>query len=223
MSQHLKAVDKLRQGTPGHGLLPGRRLSVGKPAMPGGTGLPVGLRPDGLRPDGLYLAVWPGLLVALLVFLWAVPSLAWSQNVAFVTINRIIEDSPQAEQAMRDLEEEFSPRDAQLVAEQDALSRLRDRLERETDLMTTNQRADLEREFTARAREFRRSQESFTEDLNMRRNEELAKLQRSINDAIIRLARERNIDLILTERNVLYASERIDITDDIIAAMQRER
>lgn len=146
-----------------------------------------------------------------------------AQNVAFVTMNKILEDSPQAAEAMRELEREFSPRDSQLVAEREELQELRDRLEREGELMTTNQRADLEREFTARSREFRRAQESFTEDLNVRRNEELAKLQRLINDAIIELAREREIDLILTERNVLYSSDRIDITDDIIAAMQRLR
>jgi outer membrane protein len=163
--------------------------------------------------------VMGGLLFSLLLL----PMLLAAQNVAFVTMNRILEDSPQAEQAMRELEREFSPRDTQLVAERDALQGLRDRLEREGDMMTATQRADLEREFTARSREFRRLQESFTDDLNVRRNEELAKLQRLINDAIIQLAREREIDLILTERNVLYSSERIDITDDIIAVMQRLR
>ena len=157
----------------------------------------------------LGVLLWPGALAA--------------QNVAFVTMNKILEDSPQAAEAMRELEREFSPRDSQLVAEREELQKLRDRLEREGELMTVNQRADLEREFTARSREFRRAQESFTEDLNVRRNEELAKLQRLINDAIIALAREREIDLILTERNVLYSSDRIDITDDIIAAMQRLR
>jgi len=162
-------------------------------------------------------------LSALLAVATLLPGLAAAQNVAFVTMNRILEDSPQAAQAMRELEREFSPRDAQLVAERDELQKLRDRLEREGELMTATQRADLEREFTARSREFRRAQEIFTEDLNVRRNEELAKLQRRINDAIIELARERDIDLILTERNVLYSSERIDITDDIIAAMQRLR
>jgi outer membrane protein len=161
-----------------------------------------------------------GGLLASLLFL---PLVVAAQNVAFVTMNRILEDSPQAEEAMRELEQEFSPRDTQLVAERDALQELRDRLEREGNLMTATDRADLEREFTARSREFRRAQETFTDDLNVRRNEELAKLQRLINDAIIQLARERDIDLILTERNVLYSSERIDITDDIIAAMQRLR
>lgn len=160
---------------------------------------------------------------ALLAGAMLLPSTLAAQNVAFVNMNNILEDSPQAADAMRELEQEFSPRDSQLVAEREELQRLRDRLEREGDLMTASQRADLEREFTARSREFRRAQESFTEDLNVRRNEELAKLQRMINDAIIALARERNIDLILTERNVLYASDRIDITDDIIAAMQRQR
>jgi outer membrane protein len=155
------------------------------------------------------------------VLLWPVALAA--QNVAFVTMNKILEDSPQAAEAMQELEREFSPRDSQLVAEREELQKLRDRLEREGELMTAGQRADLEREFTARSREFRRAQESFTEDLNVRRNEELAKLQRLINDAIIALARDREIDLILTERNVLYASDRIDITDDIIAAMQRLR
>lgn len=165
------------------------------------------------------VAVLGGLLASLLF----VPLVAVAQNVAFVTMNRILEDSAQAEEAMRELEREFSPRDTELVAERDALQELRDRLEREGDTMTATERADLEREFTARSREFRRAQESFTDDLNVRRNEELAKLQRLINDAIIQLAREREIDLILTERNVLYSSERIDITDDIIAAMQRLR
>jgi outer membrane protein len=160
---------------------------------------------------------------ALVAGVMLLPGTLAAQNVAFVNMNNILEDSPQAEEAMRELEQEFSPRDSQLVAEREELQQLRDRLEREGDLMTATQRADLEREFTARSREFRRAQESFTEDLNVRRNEELAKLQRLINDAIIELARGRDIDLILTERNVLYASDRIDITDDIIAAMQRLR
>lgn len=170
---------------------------------------------------GIFLraSLWTGLLAGLML----PGALAAQQNIAFVTMNKILEDSPQAAQAMSELEREFSPADSQLVSEREELQKLRDRLEREGELMTVSQRADLEREFTARSREFRRAQESFTEDLNVRRNEELAKLQRLINDAIIELAREREIDLILTERNVLYSSDRIDITDDIIAAMQRRR
>lgn len=166
-----------------------------------------------MRPSVIHVFLLVGLLVGV--------SQVSAQNVSFVNINRILEDSPQAESAMRELEREFSPRDTQLSAERERLQNIRDRLERDGDLMTTNQRADLEREFTALSREFRRSQESFTEDLNVRRNEELAKLQRAITDAVIRLAEERNIDLILTERNVLYAGDRIDITDDIIEVMQR--
>lgn len=164
-----------------------------------------------------------GIGLALVLAGWtAVPAAAGAQTVGYVTMNRILEDSPQAEQAMRELEEEFSPRDSELVAEREELQRMRDRLEREGDMMDPSDRAALEREFSARSREFRRAQESFSEDLNVRRNEELSRLQRRINDAIAELARERDIDVILTERNVLYASDRVDITDDVLAAMQSD-
>lgn len=143
-------------------------------------------------------------------------------SVAFVNISRIIDDSPQSTAAMRELEREFGPRDAELVAEREALARLREQLEQASpDRQSPEAIADLEREFTTRSRELRRAQESFTEDLNLRRNEELARLQRRVNEAIVRLARERGIDLVVTERNVLYTSERIDLTDEVIRAMDR--
>lgn len=143
-------------------------------------------------------------------------------SVAFVNIARIIDDSPQSAAAMRELEREFGPRDAELVAEREALARLRERLEQaSSERLPPEVIADLEREFTTRSRELRRAQESFTEDLNLRRNEELARLQRRVNEAIVRLARERGIDLVVTERNVLYTSERIDLTDEVIRAMDR--
>lgn len=142
-------------------------------------------------------------------------------SVAFVNIGRIIDDSPQSEAAMRELEREFGPRDAELVAEREALARLRERAERSFSDLSVDAAADLERELTTRSRELRRAQESFTEDLNLRRNEELARLQRRVNEAIVRLARERGIDLVVTERNVLYTSERIDLTDEVIRAMDQ--
>ncbi|MBS3800688.1 MAG: OmpH family outer membrane protein, partial [Thioalkalivibrio sp.] len=48
--------------------------------------------------------------VALVISSWVgVSAVASAQNVAFVTMNRLLEDSPQAEEAMRELEREFSP------------------------------------------------------------------------------------------------------------------
>jgi outer membrane protein len=155
--------------------------------------------------------------------MWMLPGSGLAaDSVAFVNINRVMEQSPQAEASLSALEEEFAPRDAELVAERDALRRLQQRLERDTDIMGSEERLDLEREFRTRSREFKRAQDMFQEDLNVRRNDELARLQRLVHNVILEIAREQGVDLVVTERTVLFASDRIDITDGVLEELRRQ-
>lgn len=165
------------------------------------------------------------LLAIMLLFMLAPAVLVAQQDgvrVAFVNINQIMEQSPQAEAAMRALEREFAPRDAELVAERDALQELQRRLERDMDVMGAEQRARLERDFRSRSRDFRRSQDIFQDDLNARRNEELATLQRLVHNVILELAQQEDVDLVVTERNVLFANDRIDITPRVLEALRAQ-
>jgi outer membrane protein len=143
-------------------------------------------------------------------------------RVAFVNINFIMEQSPQAEAALEALEREFSPRDAELVAERDALRQMQERLERDSEVMGAEQRAELERNFRNRSREFKRAQDMFSEDLNARRNEELGRLQRLVQNVILELAQQERYDVVVTERNVLFASERINITETVLEKLREQ-
>ncbi|MCG5500069.1 OmpH family outer membrane protein [Ectothiorhodospira lacustris] len=159
----------------------------------------------------------------LLVCLLAISGAAVANaKVAFVNINRVMEQSPQAEASLRALEEEFSPRDSELVAERDALRRMQERLQRDSEVMGADQRAQLEREFRNRSREFTRAQDMFQEDLNVRRNDELARLQRLVQSVILDIARADNVDLVVTERTVLFASDRIDMTGKVLEELRRQ-
>ncbi|WP_242467079.1 OmpH family outer membrane protein [Ectothiorhodospira shaposhnikovii] len=159
----------------------------------------------------------------LLVCLLAISGTAAANaKVAFVNINRVMEQSPQAEASLRALEEEFSPRDARLVAERDALRSMQERLQRDADVMGADRRAELEREFRTRSRDFTRDQDMFQEDLNVRRNDELAKLQRLVHNVIMEIARAENVDLVVTERTVMFASDRIDITGKVLEELRRQ-
>lgn len=159
------------------------------------------------------------LLIAALVFL-AGSSWAQDYRVGFVNVVRLMEQAPQAEAASKALEKEFSPRNDKLAAERDALKQMQDRLELEGEIMAAEKRAELERDFRNRTREFRRAQELFNEDLNLRRNEEINKLQRLIHTIIVEIAGEERIDLVVAD-NVVYASERIDITTKILDRLRR--
>ncbi|MCD2451287.1 OmpH family outer membrane protein [Methylicorpusculum oleiharenae] len=135
-------------------------------------------------------------------------------KIGFVNIPAVLEKSPQAEKAKKRLEQEFSPRDKQLLAQQNEAKGLEERMNRDASVMGDSERRNLEKDILAKQRELKRSQQEFSEDFNMRRNEELGKLQRKIIEAIRTLAQEQKFDLLLTD-GVIYASEQIDVTSQI--------
>ncbi|MGD7033724.1 OmpH family outer membrane protein [Methylotuvimicrobium buryatense] len=142
-------------------------------------------------------------------------NMAWAElKIGFVNIPAVLEKAPQAEKAKKRLEQEFSPRDKQLVAQQNDIKNLEERLNRDAAVMGDSERRNLEKDILNKQREFKRSQQEFSEDFNIRRNEELGKLQRKIVEAIRELAKSQSFDLLLTE-GVIYASETVDVTAQI--------
>lgn len=135
-------------------------------------------------------------------------------KIGFVNIPAVLEKAPQAEKAKKRLEQEFSPRDRQLVAQQKEIQTKEERMSRDGAVMGDSERANLEKDILNKKRDAKRSQQEFTEDFNARRNEELGKLQRRIVEAIRTIAKEQDFDLLLTD-GVIYASEQIDVTAQV--------
>ena len=83
--------------------------------------------------------------------------------------------------------------------------------------MPEAQRRDKERRLADISHDFQRKQREVREDLNMRRNEELAKVQERATRVINQIAEQEKFDLILQE--AVFASGRIDITEKVIKAL----
>lgn len=135
-------------------------------------------------------------------------------KIGFVNIPAVLEKAPQAEKAKKRLEQEFSPRDKQLVAQQKEIQSKEERMSRDGAVMGDTERANLEKDILNKKRDAKRSQQEFSEDFNARRNEELGKLQRRIVEAIRDIAKVQHFDLLLTD-GVIYASEQIDVTAQV--------
>jgi outer membrane protein len=140
-------------------------------------------------------------------------------KIGFVNVARLLEKAPQAEAAKKDLEREFKPRDSKLVSEQKTIKSLEEKLAKDEAVMSEAERQKVERDLLNKKRDAKRVQDEFREDFNLRRNEELAKLQKSIFEAIQTLAKEENYDLLLTD-GVVFAKETIDITNKIEQKLQ---
>ncbi len=164
-----------------------------------------------------------GAVLALMAAI-AVPA-AEAENgvtIAFVNAARVLESAPQASQARKRLEEEFAPRDQEIVQLQTELRDLEDELARSAASLDESERLGLQRKLLTHKRELKRAQVEFEEDLNIRRNEEFAKLQRLVADVITAVAREEKFDLIVNEAAVIYASDRVDATEMVLQRLKNQ-
>ena len=145
--------------------------------------------------------------------------LAEDVKIGVVDIPKLMEQAPQAQHASSVLEKRFAEREAKLSEEREAIRKLEEQLKRDGDVMAASKKTSLEKEIRDRTRDFKRSWDNFKEDLNIARNEELGKLQREVIKAIIEVSKSERYDLVVTE-NVIYASDRVDITDKVLARLK---
>jgi outer membrane protein len=140
-----------------------------------------------------------------------------ASKLGFVNTERVLRDAVPAQRAQKKIEAEFQKRDQELAKISEQLKRMQDDLDKNSVTMSDTQRRNREREFGDLNREFQRKQREFREDLNQRRNEELAQVVELANRVIRQIAEQEKFDIIF--QDAVFASPRIDITDKVIKAL----
>jgi outer membrane protein len=156
-------------------------------------------------------------IVALVLLGWSAVAGAQQLKIGFVNTERVFREAAPAKRAQQVLEREFGARNADLSKLEKEGRDLQAELERDNVTLPEAQRRDKERRLADISRDFQRKQREVREDLNMRRNEELAKVQERATRVINQIAEQEKFDLILQE--AVFASGRIDITEKVIKAL----
>ena len=138
-------------------------------------------------------------------------------KIGFVNTERVFRDAAPAVRAQKKIEQEFAKRDQDIQKMAAQIRKMQDDLEKNSVTMTESDRRNKEREFGEMSKDFQRKQREFREDLNQRRNEELAAVLERANRTIKAIAESEKYDIIFQE--AVYASPRIDITDKVIKAL----
>ena len=160
-----------------------------------------------------------------LVFALGIVAMAGLANAAdfkigYVNAVKVIEEAPQGEAALKKLEAEFAPRDKQIVEMQNRLKQLEQDLEKNALVLKENEHRSKEFEIATLKRDLRRATQEFREDYNLRRNEELAALQKIVQKTIAEIAKQENYDLIL--ESAVYAGPKVDVTDKILKKLGKK-
>ena len=154
-----------------------------------------------------------------LVAAFSVPAGAQELRIGVVNIQALMEQAPQTKAAMDALQDEFAPRQREYVAKQKEFEELQAKAQKDVAVMGETERRNAEKDLRDLQREVTRLQNEFREDLNLRQNEELGKLQRSLLQEVQDFAEREGYDLIVGD-GVLFASAAVNITNNVLQAIE---
>ena len=157
--------------------------------------------------------------IALVLFLIFNTSIASAEvKIGFVEIQKILKGAPQTVAANKKLEKEFTKRTAKLKKAVKKINAKEKEFKKDSMTMSESDRAKTQREIQALKIDAQRTEREVREDIDLRRREEIAKVQKQVNIAVEKVAKEQNYDLVLYQ-GVAYAGKKVDITDIVIKAL----
>jgi len=167
--------------------------------------------------QGFYLRLSAFICGGSLLLLTCGAAVAADMKIGFVNTERVFREAAPAKRAQQNLEREFATRNQELAKLEKQGRDMQVELERETVTLTDSARREKERVLADISRNFQRLQREIREDLNLRRNQELAGVQERATRVINQIAEQEKFDLVVQE--AVFASTRIDITDKVIRAL----
>ena len=156
--------------------------------------------------------------VALLVVV-ALPASAQDLKIGVVNVRVLMQNSPQWQAAAESLQEEFAPRQREIVAKSKEYEDQAAKYQKDAAVLGETERRNAEKDLRDLQREVTRLQTEFQEDYNLRQNEEMSNLQVAILQEVQAYASAQGYDLIVGD-GVLYASGAVNITEAVLRAVE---
>jgi outer membrane protein len=141
-------------------------------------------------------------------------------RIGVVDTERILRESVPAVQAEKKIEKEFESRDQEMKKVAKQVKEIQGYFEKEGMTLLDAEHRSKERELANLNVTLQRMQREFREDLNLRKNEELALVLARANKAIKAIAESEKYDLVLQES--VYRNPKIDITDKVLQYLSAE-
>jgi outer membrane protein len=139
-------------------------------------------------------------------------------KIGYINGERVLRESAPAKAAQAKLETEFGKRERELADDANRLKAAADRLDKDAPTLSETERNRRQRELVEQDRELQRKRRAFQEDLNQRKNEELANVVERANRVIKQIFEQEKYDLIVQD-GVVFAGPRVDITDKVIRSL----
>ena len=159
------------------------------------------------------------LFLCLLTALISISPVYAETKIGYVNAVELVETAPQGKKALKDLEGEFSERERELLALRDEALALEQSLSKNSLLLKDTDKAEKTKKLLELQRRLQREQRELSEDFNLRRNEELAKLQKIVTQAVIKVAEKQNYDIVFQQ--AVWFKPSIDMTQAVLDYLEK--
>jgi len=161
----------------------------------------------------------PVILLSCVLAPGAIAAAAPPAKIGFVDIPRIERESKRVLEGIEILKEEFAPRQQALNEMNDKVAALRAEITNLAANVEPAEREEKRRELSESMQRFQQDSRRLMEDLERRKADEREKFFREVRGIAKKIAEARNLDLVLQE--AVYANQAIDITNEVIRALDR--
>ena len=146
-------------------------------------------------------------------------AIAQAQKVAYLDYGRLLKESPQYQALGKALEAEFMPKQKTLEGQKKEFEARAAKFERDQPTMAETERNKTVRELSDTKQLLERHFADFQQDQQAKYQEEFPKIQRLIEETVRGYAKAQGLDLVIAQ-GVIYSSDAIDITAQVLASLQ---
>ncbi|NVM79892.1 outer membrane protein [Duganella sp. SG902] len=144
-----------------------------------------------------------------------------ASRIAWISPERIYNESKLAKLAEEKLKEEFKSREKAMNDMAGRLKAASEKLDKDAPSLSEADRVKRQRDVFELDKEYQRRQREFREDLSQRTNEERQAISEKATKIIKQLASVEGFDIVL--QDAVWASNRIDITDKVLSALDKDK
>jgi outer membrane protein len=166
-----------------------------------------------------------GMVIGLVILGWLGSVWAADLKMAYVDIQRAVNECNAGKDAKKVITKDVEKFQRLIAEKQKELQTIKESSEKQTLMMTPDARANKEKEYQNKLREFQRWGEDSQNEINQKRME----MERNISAGLLKVIQKVGADegyTLILEKNeniVLFVSKALDITDRVIKAFDAQK
>lgn len=156
--------------------------------------------------------------VLLLILAFALPASAASLKIGYADLQKALNRSDAGVNAKESLKVEAAKLEEELNAEQAAIKKLKDEIDKKKKVWKKNTLAAKQKAFNAKAKAFQKKFVKYNDGLNKKKVEKEAEIIKELQSVVKELAKKRGYTYIFEKSGggILHAPDDADLTDDVI-------